>query len=511
MLQRYLDQLGGFFDRLSSDKIPFCYVILTFFAAAVLRTFAEHVFLASVPPVFWGEDLAHYTLSYVALALTLILFLHAVAGDPIMRAARIVLPGFILLNTVPLIDRLLGVQDVHHIAYFLSDSSADLLVSFLTFFGPLQAWGVTPGMRVEIAVVMCVIGLYIFHRTRLIQRAVTGAFLFYVLIFSYVATPFWIKGVMGFCSFSKELDSWLLVHWYVVLVTILSTIVLYLLRRDVFKAIVEDMRVSRLVHYLLFILLGFLFYRRAGIFPVSMDREFFFRAFFLIMGVSAAWLFSVITNNEADRDIDRISNPDRPSVSGAVSAELYRRIGWGSFCCAGFFAFMAGIKEFEIVLVFMATYFLYSMPPLRLKRVPVLSKFVIGINSLLMFMLGYGFVVNRITVSPGIVVFFLIFLAAAANFIDLKDHDGDAKAGIRTLSGLIGLSMARKIVGGIFILTYLAAWVVFDLAGCFWVCLSAGVLQYILINRGQYDERPVFVVHLLSLVFILSYVMMAPR
>ena len=149
------------------------------------------------------------------------------------------------------------------------------------------------------------------------------------------------------------------------------------------------------------------------------------------------------------------------------------------------------------------------MPPVRLKRVPVFSKLVIGMNTLLMFMLGYCFFVNWATIPPVILAFFLVFVSASANFIDLKDHEGDASGGIKTLPGLVGLSMAKKFIGAAFILTYLAAYVAFNLAGCFWLCVAAGVLQFVLINRRDYNERPVFVAHLLSLLFILCYTALA--
>ena len=172
---------------------------------------------------------------------------------------------------------------------------------------------------------------------------------------------------------------------------------------------------------------------------------------------------------------------------------------------------MTGMREFEIILVFMANYFLYSMPPLRLKRVPVFSKLVIGVNSLLTFILGYGFFTGQTMVPIVFPVFFLVFLAASANFIDLKDRDGDIAAGIKTLPVIVGMPLAQKFIGGAFFLTYLAAYAVFSLAGCFWICLGAGALQFVLVNRRDYDERLVLAVHVLSLLFILGYTILMPH
>ena len=500
-------RLKDLIERLSSEDIPLSYVLLTFLASVMLRTFWEHTLLVQAPvSTGWGMDHAHYLFFYIALALSLTCLLYALTGERIVRIIRVVFPAFIALNLVPFVDRVFGARDAFHVSYYFPDKHPDILTHFLFFFGPLEQTGATPGMRVEIALVLLLSGLYVFIKTRQLWHAVIGALLVYALIFAFIATPVVVQMVGGLFNIQPQTDMAFIVRLYLLIIFPLGLLVSYWAAPDVFKALVRDLRWMRLAHYLLLILLGAVVSSKEALGMVSVGQEGFFRIFFLVFSTTLAWAFSVISNNWADTAIDCVSNPQRPSVTGVVAPEVYRRIGWCCLWGAGIYALAVSAATLEIVAVFSGAYFIYSMPPLRLKRLTVLSKFVLGFNALLMFMQGYMFWLDATTVALPIILFFLLFMSLSSNFIDLKDVEGDRAAGVKTLPVVLGAVWAKRLIGLAFILTYMAAFETFHLKGCFLVCFVTGLVQCVLVNRVKYDEKPLLWVHLASLIFIISYV-----
>jgi hypothetical protein len=57
--------------------------------------------------------------------------------------------------------------------------------------------------------------------------------------------------------------------------------------------------------------------------------------------------------------------------------DWYRRVGYGCLIAAVFCAASVGMPALLVVLAGTGNYFFYSMPPLRLKRVPLASKLLI--------------------------------------------------------------------------------------------------------------------------------------
>ncbi|MBF0330740.1 MAG: UbiA family prenyltransferase [Candidatus Omnitrophica bacterium] len=504
MIKRLKDLLG----RIESAQTPLSYAIVTFLSAVMLRTFWEHTLLMRDPfSNDWGIDHAHYLFFYIALALTLALLLYVLTGENIARIMRVVLPSFIVLTIVPLIDRVSGASAFFNVTYYFPEKHPDIWEHFFFFFGRLESTGATPGMRVEIALILLVIALYIFIKTQRPWHAVCGTLMAYVIIFAYIAMPVLVQGVAGLFKAKAQIDIAFNVRFYLMLIFPLGLGVLYAAGPHIFRAVFRDLRWMRLTQYLLLIVLGAVVCAKHFSGQVVFGQEGFFRVIFLLISVTLAWAFCVISNNWADEDIDRVANPRRPSVAGTVPAGVYRCIGWGCLWGAGIYALAINAATLEIMAVFTGAYSLYSMPPLRLKRVPVLSKFVIGLNALLMFMLGYMFWANSTTIQLPFILFFLLFFTFSANFIDIKDHDGDLAAGIKTLPVLLGPLWAKRLIGLSFVVTYLAAYETFMLQGFFWGCLATGAVQCILINRKNYDERPVLIIHVASLIFIIGYVL----
>ncbi len=110
----------------------------------------------------------------------------------------------------------------------------------------------------------------------------------------------------------------------------------------------------------------------------------------------------------------------------------------------------------------MENYFLYSMPPLQLKRVTFFSKLLISLNSLILVLLGQLFHSGDFGLPLNIIIFFFVCVTATLNFIDLKDYEGDKNAGIKTLPVALGLDRSKKVIGLFFFISYMTAGLAFS-------------------------------------------------
>ncbi len=81
--------------------------------------------------------------------------------------------------------------------------------------------------------------------------------------------------------------------------------------------------------------------------------------------------------------------------------------------------------------------------------------------------------------------------------------EGDRAEGIKTLPVLIGKRQAQALISAFFFLSYAMVGKTFNDPKVFVFSVTAGFLQAILINQKNYREGPVFLVYVLSLMFVL--------
>ena len=299
------------------------------------------------------------------------------------------------------------------------DTHRDLPLRFLTFFGTLTDSRVTHGIRVEIALAVGASFLYFLAKSQNFSRSLWFSFLTYAVIFIYCALPFaysWLTYLFGIRGDEITLPE--LTNFCLLIILILGSWLFYLHNKMYFKEILKDIRVPRLSHFLFMFFLGITLSGVTHGQAAGLTSPTFFHAIFLITAVVFAWLFAVTTNNIADYDIDVISNTRRPTVTGSIPAQDYKYFPWLFLAPAVIYSRAVDLTSLFLVLVFMGNYFLYSMPPLRLKRVTFFSKLLISFNSLVLVLLGQLFHSGDFVLPLGVIFFFLVCVTAALNFID---------------------------------------------------------------------------------------------
>lgn len=484
---------------LEDPAVPWSHVLVAFAAVTGLRNFIE---VFSDGTGIYAVRFFHYYISYLALAASLLAVLCPLYRTGRPALARVILGGFILLNLAVGIDLVVSRGEGLNISYLLPGvhDGQSLPLRFLLFFGDSPKSGITAGMRVEIALVCAALYFYARLKGHGVGRAIASALGSYSVIFVYCALPYFLRWACLSVGADYVYSDALMLRCHLLLTAACGLIVALQMKPDLTRAILRDARWMRLLHYELILLLGFRLGHPPGLEFSVADR---LDTALVALALACAWIYSVITNNVADIACDRVSNSSRPSVTGAAPADEYAAAAWIALAAALILAWPVGFAPAFLIAVFVGNYFVYSMPPFRMKRLPVVSKGFIAANCIVAAMAGWllagGTIEDFRRLPLGLA---WIGLTLAINFIDLKDEAGDRVAGIPTLPVLLGMRRSQWIIGLTMFGVFWASWSIVTVPLIRWLALGVGAVEFLLVVRSPYDERPVFAVWLVCLGFL---------
>ncbi len=488
------NKLKIFFASIVSkiETISIYKTLFVFFAAVTLRNIIEPLSTG------YGYKLTlfiHYTSFYVALIFALALankFILKISHEASIKFFSI---GSCSILLAPLIDLLF--YGGGKMEYLYPKNWQDVISWFLTFFGPMTEHGVTIGIRIEIIVILFLIGSLAFIKTNSLFKTIFSLIISYTIIFTAGIMPYISLGIYFNI---KNIATQTMSITYIFLLIFLAELNLYFYwtAKKAFIAFWQNIRLTRILHFAGMFVFGFTL--AATYIPG-------FTCQYLAVAVAVTTIFiscfiCLLVNDITDRREDLLNSPQRPLIEGTLTIQnYYQLIILFSliliFFCLGFNFFYSILFP----LLFIATYTLYSCPPFRFKRIPFFSKFLIGLNSLLMILYGYVFARGNFDFFPeSLFWYFLIFFPLAINFIDLKDAAGDKATNLKTLPVLLGLKRARHLTGFFVVLCYILTIPVLDIDMLFWPILfiGAGFSYYFLAVTKTYNERYFFIVYLLT-------------
>ncbi|MBN1755281.1 UbiA prenyltransferase family protein [bacterium] len=486
---------------LENPDLSIVYSLAVFLAATTFRNFLE-IFSDHVP--VQGLFFTHYYLSYLCLALALTWLFHWATGEDLKRIIRLVLASFVVVILAPILDLIISGGSGYNITYLLPEKHGNLWLRLITFFGNFSEKGITPGMRIEIGLVIIGSLIYFQVKSGKLLRSLVFTILTYLLIFFYCAIPYPLKAIVELLGMTFGHSPLSYRNLFLLISFILAFFIVWKERRNFMIPIFKDIRPARLMHFLVMFGMGYFMAHKFSPEPIRINQDTLISGSLALISIAGAWLFSVMTNNIQDQNIDRISNPGRPLTAGIIHPETYKQISWLILILTLVLSLSVNFAMMFFVLLFMCNYYLYSMPPFRLKRLTFISKIVISLNSFIMVVMGYYFAGNTAKTMPlfpgKLALYFLIFITGVMNFIDLKDYEGDKAAGIKTLPVIFGPENSKMIIGAFFMAAYIGIFFFFNFHTIFlYLLITLGVVQFMFINFRRYSEWPVFILYFLSL------------
>jgi geranylgeranylglycerol-phosphate geranylgeranyltransferase len=165
-------------------------------------------------------------------------------------------------------------------------------------------------------------------------------------------------------------------------------------------------------------------------------------------------------NQIYDLEIDRVNKPKRPLPSGRLSpagAWIFAAAAYAAALALAWFVAPGGRHEcFWIAIVAAAMTVLYSVPPVRTKRLGVWANVTIAIpRGVLLKVAGWSAVKTVFGAEPWFIgAIFGLFLLGASTTKDFADMEGDARGGCRTLPIVYGVSRAAWLISPSFIVPF---------------------------------------------------------
>lgn len=465
-------------------------------------------------------DLVHYNVSYIALGLVLVCVAYAATKENIINVIKSVSLGFFILVVVPIIDLIFSRGQGSDIAYLFPEINGEKLWPlFYSFFGPIGLPGASIGIRIELILAIIAFFIYFLIKTKKIWRSAIYSFLIYIVFFVYGCLPYFFTPIFqmfGVESAGDRLDATsfsAFVSFFMIVVAICSVVIARVINRHYFDIIFRDGRWLRQLNYFFMFFGGIMLITLPNYSPFvpELNLENILKIVLALISISTALFFSLFTNNIYDIKIDEVSNPDRPTVGNIIALSEYKKISIWFLVFSLVFAAETSFPFLFFIVLLELSYFVYSCPPLRVKRWTILSKFFIGINCLITVFAGYVIFqplpAHFVFLPKSVIAFFLIFFSLAANIIDIKDYEGDKLAGIKTLPVVMGLRNSKILIGLLVFASHIAAYYLFAMPYYNLTFLFIiGVIQFFIINRKKYSEKPFFLLYLLTIFWIISQI-----
>lgn len=472
--------------------------------------------------------LVHYAIFYLTVGFGLMCIVWFFTKNG--AEAKLILFGLPIIWLAPILDFILSWGRGIKMAYLFNGPS-ELFYNFFTYFS--FPGGATPGIQIEVLIILFSIGYYVWIKRGSIGRAVGAVLFSYVLIFALFSLPSFIY-LPSALSTPNSSHSSLAVQNYIEKAvseslitenTIHGTLVaktysrvfelgfnkfisqfLYLLsivflgvwlwrtKKEKFMAILKNSRPERLLFFLALIGVGVAVAGAVGNIG-NFNWVDVVGALCLVISFCSAFIYAVHVNDEEDVLIDEVSNSSRPIIAGSVTKEEMRDSGLIWLVVSLFGAYLVGYYIFFMNLVFHSAYYIYSASPLRLKRVPILSSFLIAIASLSAVMAGFFWIAddkifNKFPAT--LIVGVLVMMTIASNARDIKDVEGDRRDGIMTLPVIFGENGIR-ITGLLLGLSFLLVPIFFSNYFLYILALPAGYLAYRFAIRRPYREIYIFI------------------
>ncbi|MEC7181683.1 MAG: UbiA family prenyltransferase, partial [Bdellovibrionota bacterium] len=386
MVNNLKDKLIQNISKVENSKDGLLAFSLTFFFIMFLRNFLEHFSNGST---FRLDNILHFNLSFLYLSMQITAILVIFLKEDPKKIGKIVLVFFSILLLPPIVDLIWSQGEGLTMTYYVPNIHQDLFKKYLTFWGSYEGSGATIGIKTEVLVGVISVFTYSLLKNVSLLKSAFLALLIYSSIFLFGMTPFVWKFFLSIFSLNYKINDQYFSFFYSLGLLPTFGFLFYKYNSKLILALIKDLRLERIFHYLLMFFLGTFCGNFLGEKAFSWSIDTWSKMVFFPISIFFACLFSIVINNIYDFDIDKISNKLRPLITKDIELNTYKKVGTLSLFLSFFYSSLLGFEWLFFNILFTGLYFIYSSPPLRLKRIPFLSKFILSSASIIMIYSGY--------------------------------------------------------------------------------------------------------------------------
>jgi homogentisate phytyltransferase/homogentisate geranylgeranyltransferase len=330
--------------------------------------------------------------------------------------------------------------------------------------------------------------IYVYTKTKSATRTILTPISVYTLTFFYGTLPNYVS----FGNLYKTFDSAHNILYYSSLFTILifiqGALWLHLYDKTKLRAIIRKMIAGRTVHYLAMGIAGALM---AGIGPYT--------TLLVLLCTLSGWLMSLAINDIYDANSVKIPEDSNQNTTRNPTLSEMKTIALFCGILSLLIATILSYAAIVIVLLCMATSMLYSLPPLRLKKYPIISTFLLSSAAVLVFTLGFYAETPQKDFPISLVYAMLICFTLAFNTKDLKDYEKDKQNKIWTIPVIFGLKKGRMIIAALDLLAYSLVPTILGLEKLLIPAIVFGIITFLVVLRKESKEWQIFLLYFLFL------------
>jgi 4-hydroxybenzoate polyprenyltransferase/Flp pilus assembly protein TadD len=459
------DKILKLINRVENQKTRWFSILLTLFSIILLRNFLEGI-LEEAHTITLLEDIyrslltnfVHFLFFYLSLFLSFIVVLTLLTKEKIEKVTRVVVTFSPILLVPPIVDFFISKGAGLNLSY--TTEKMDFFRILLT--GPFhikRIVGITPGMRIEVVSIYLLVFLYVFCKGKGILRSLLATIGIHLCLILFVDLPHLITILAGkdfklFYGPGSLLvqDTQKFGILYLFLFTALLLLTGLLFFRPFMKKVLKSIRYVRAINYTGAVLFGFLigYCLLKKYVPFLFTNPWDYLAILsLVVSVFFSFSGAVIFNDSTDIETDRISRKRNPLTSDSIDRKRYQTVGIVFFSLGLLFALNTSYTSFFLVLILILLSFIYSSPPFRLKRIPILATLILAFSTLLCLILGYSLFAGGnafLSFPKKLQLLFLVSLTCGFTPKDLVDVDGDKRNGIFTIPVLCGKRIGKIII-----------------------------------------------------------------
>ncbi len=332
-------------------------------------------------------------------------------------------------------------------------------------FGAYEIW--YPATRTVLDMNTAIVGAVVFVAGIMVSifyprssKLVLGAVVFIGIVATF--TIFVISPI--FKDFFTESWPFILANflWIFLLSIILISFMVHMIDRKILPSLWRNLRPFRTLHFILMVCIGLVVANNIDLFDANNVPYIIIAVFLLIF----LWQYTIMVNDVYDQKIDELSNIDRPLIAGVLTRSQYTKLIVLMALFSAVFSFLLGPMIFSLALGYIFLGTIYSVPPIRV-RDRIWSSCIIGLGSAFAFLIGYftpNFEGVIADLTPNaILISFMIFsaLSLAPILTDLKDYEGDKRAGVKSIYTVFGLEKGKKMASTLIPILFLVPTLIF--------------------------------------------------
>ncbi len=381
----------------------------------------------------------HFPLFYLTTYLIITIIMSWILQEDIKRTTRFASLGMGLIILVPIIDA------IFHDGCFITypERLEKFFLHFLNPFVSLIDIGVSIGQRLVIVIICLFAGIYGYITKKSILKSILLFFAILMVILFCGSITTIIAGNRPESVYTNVgilyTDTQKFSAVYAILFVIALFCYLYRFDKHNFHLLVSSLRIERMAFYGFLGLAGLLISRhQTGLFNRLVFFDFVAILLIFLTPGFGFWTAQIL-NDFCDKNLDANFKTRNPLTQG-LDQRYYTFAGFVIAFMTLIFSAILNYQAFLIMLSFLLLGVVYSVPPVRIKRIPLLSTFLLAV--VVVLSVGFGFSIvyceKALNQIPQPLVYALLCgITLGFTAKDLNDIPADRTNGVISLPVLL--------------------------------------------------------------------------